>query len=91
MKYLGQTRIERTEDVYEDSNGDVFKIITEKTYDIGIESAPTEFNSRSYDTVNSEVYVEVYQGSIDNLNDPYVEKDPRQVELLLKKILGGKK
>jgi len=89
MKYLGQTKIKRTEDAYEDTEtGNVYKIITEKTYDIGIESAPIELMS---EYTYSEVYIEVYQGSIDNFNDTYVEKDPRQVEQLLKKILGGKK
>jgi hypothetical protein len=92
MKYLGQVEIERTEDIYEDTEtGNVYKIVTEKTYDIGIESAPIEFNSRSYDTANSEIYIEIYQDSMMHPNSLYIEKDPGQVELLLKKILGSEK
>jgi len=81
MKYLGQVEIERTEDIYEDTEtGNVYKIVTEKIYDSGIETVP-----------DSEIYIEVYQGSIDNPNNIYVEKDPGQVEQLLTKILSSEK
>ncbi len=81
MKYLGQVEIERTEDIYEDTEtGNVYKIVTEKIYDSGIETAP-----------DSEIYIEIYQDSMMHPNNIYVEKDPGQVEQLLKKILSSEK
>ena len=81
MKYLGQVEIERTEDIYEDmETGNVYKIVTEKIYDSGIETVP-----------DSEIYIEVSQGSIDNPINVYIEKDPGQVEQLLTKILSSEK
>jgi len=89
MKYLGQVEIERTEDVYEDTEtGNVYKIITEKLYDSGIESAPVELMS---EYTYSEIYIEIYQDSMMHPNNIYVEKDPGQVEQLLTKILGSEK
>ena len=81
MKYLGQVEIERTEDIYEDTEtGNVYKIVSEKIYDSGIETAP-----------DSEIYIEIYQDSMMHPNNIYVEKDPGQVEQLLKKILSSEK
>ena len=81
MKYLGHVEIERTEDIYEDTEtGNIYKIVSEKTYDSGIETAP-----------DSELYIEIYQDSMMHPNNLYVEKDPGQVELLLKKILSSEK
>jgi len=81
MKYIGQVEIERTEDIYEDTEtGNVYKIITEKIYDSGIETAP-----------DSEIYIEIYQDSMMHPNNIYVEKDPGQVEQLLTKILSSEK
>ena len=81
MKYIGQVEIERTEDIYEDTEtGNVYKIVSEKIYDSGIETAP-----------DSEMYIEIYRDSMMHPNNLYVEKDPGLVEQLYKKILGGEK
>tara|TARA_R110002020_G_scaffold12438_2_gene45703 strand:+ start:340 stop:588 length:249 start_codon:yes stop_codon:yes gene_type:complete len=82
MKYLRQVKIERTEDIYEDTEtANVYKIITERSYDSGIGIIAPD----------SEIYIEIYQDSMMHPNNLYIEKDPRQIELLLKKILGSEK